>query len=239
MEQHRVRDLQEDSVRPHRHRRQRQSGPSHADMEGRHRRGQVRGVPRPQPERRVHQVFHRHRHVLYQHILHRGRQHLLLQGPRPEIRRHGRRVEQHRVRDLPRRLDRHTVCPHRHRRQRQSGPPHADMEGRHRRGQVRGVPRPQPERRVHQVFHRHRHVLYQHILHRGRQHLLLQGSRSGCQRHGGRMEQHRVRDLPRRLDRNSVRSHRHRQQRQPGPSHAEMESRLRRGQVRDLPLLQP
>ena len=142
VEQHCVRDLQADSVRSHRYRRQRCAGPSHADMEGRHRRGQVRGVPRPQHERRLRQVFHCHRHVLHQHILYRGRQYVLLQGPRPEIRRHGRCVEQHRVRDL----QADPVRPQRHRRQRCAGPSYPEMESRHRRGQVRGVPRPQQGR---------------------------------------------------------------------------------------------
>ena len=146
--------------RPRRHRRQRCAGPSDPEMERRVRCGQVRGVPRPQPGRRLHQVFYRHRHQLHQHQLHRKRQYLLLQGARSEIRWHGRRVEQHRVRDLPRRLDRHTVRSHRHRRQRQSGPSYPEMERRFRRGQIRGVPRPQQGRRLHQVFHRHRHQLH-------------------------------------------------------------------------------
>ena len=200
-------------------------------MEGRHRRGQVRGVPCPQPERRLHQVQHRHRHQLHQHQLYRGRQYLLLQGSRPEIRWHGGRVEQHRVRDLPRRFDRHSVRPHRHRRQRCAGPSDPEVERCHRRGQVRGVPCPQPERRLHQVFHRHRHQLHQHQLHRKRQYLLLQGLRAGRQRHGGCVEQHRVRDL----QADSSRPYRHRRQRQPGPSYPEMESRHRRGQVRGVP----
>ena len=87
----------------------------------------------------VHQVFYRHRHQLHQHQLHRKRRHLLLQGPRFGCQRHGGRVEQHRVRDLPSKL----CPPHRHWRQRRAGPSDPEMEGRHRRGQVRGVPRPQ------------------------------------------------------------------------------------------------
>ena len=200
-------------------------------MERRVRRGQVRGVPRPQQGRRLHQVFHRHRHQLHQHQLHRKRQYLLLQGARSEIRWHGRCVEQHCVRDL----QADPARPHRHRRQRCAGPPDPEVERCLRRGQVRGVPRPQPERRLHQVFYRHRHVLYQHILHRGRQHLLLQGPRPEIRRHSGRVEQHRVRHL----QADPVRPHRHRRQRQPGPSHAEMESRHRRGQVRGVPRPQP
>ena len=204
-------------------------------MERRDRRGQVRGLPLLQRERPLYQVQHRHRHVLHQHRLSGKRHHLLLQGPRPEQQRRRRCVQLRGVRHL----QADSVRPHRHRRQRQSGPPDPDMEGHLRRGQVRGVPRPQPQRRLHQVFYRHRHVLYQHILHRGRQYLLLQGSRPEIRRHRRRMEQHRVRDLPRRLDRHSVRSHRHRRQRQSGPSDPEVERRVRRGQVRSLPRPQP
>ena len=230
VQQHRQRQGQDGHARRAlRDRRQFLHGQAAADMEGRQRCGEVRGLPLHAAEHRLQSAGHYHLYQLHQH---RGgdRQDLLLPGQGGEPGRRGQRVQQHRQRQGQGGGARRALRDRRQFRYRQAA---ADVEGRQRRGVLPHLPLREPGQRLQSAGHHHLYQLRQHR--RGdRQDLLLPGQGGEPGRRGQRVQQHRQRQGH--AARTGAEHRALRFQRQ---AEADMERRQRRHILPRVPLREP
>ena len=166
-----------------RDRRQFLYGQAAADVEGRQRCGEVRGLPLHAAKQRLQSAGNYHLYQLRQHRrIHRYD--LLLPGQGGEPERYGQRVQQHRQRQGQGGGARRTL---RDRRQFLHRKAPADMEGRQRRGVLPHLPFREPGHRLQSAGHHQLHQLCQHRR-GGRQDLLLPGQGGEPGRYGQRVQ---------------------------------------------------